>query len=442
VTRRSRTTGRLIQQVDSSGTVDVDYDDRGLPESMSSTLAGDVDFTFDTVGRLSTVDYGGNTRRTLTYDPWGQVDTDVLATTGTATPLYGLDYGYDLDGNVTSKAVTGTGVPAAGTNAYTYDQASRITSWTRPGSSVAESYTWDKAGNRTTAGAGTAQYDPQNRLTTLTGADGSITSTWNANGTLDQQDVQPATRKVSLVVANPSSLTAADTALRDHFVAKGATVTLVDDAAAAPTTNVDVIVVSPGVDAPTLAAKYKDVATPVVMLASGAWQASGLTSGAPTTASGTSAYVADAIHPVAAGKTGTVAVLTSSDTLARAAAGTVGTGARRVWAASSGSTDGVVTAYETGAARPTSPASASPARRVAVGYSAGAVGKLNTDGWAVVDAAVAWADDNPLVPVAGVTSFDFDAFEQLRTVTPPSPATASTYAYDALGRRAVPPRVR
>jgi RHS repeat-associated protein len=138
---------------------------------------------------------------------------------------------------------------------------------------------------------------------------------------------------------------------------------------------------------------------------------------------------------VAAGKTGTVTVLTSSDTLARAAATTVGAGARRIWVASSGSIDGVVTAYDAGASRPTSPVTAAPARRVAVGYSAGAVGKLNTDGWVIVDAAVAWADNNPLVATAGETSFDFDAFEQLRTVTPPSPAAASTYSYDALGRR-------
>lgn len=391
--------GRLTQQIDSSGTVDVSYDDRGFPEHMTSTLAGAADFTYDPAGRPSTVNYGAGTTRTFTYDAWGQVDTDVLAKSGTATPLYSVDYGYDLDGNITSKAVTGTDVPAAGTNTYAYDWASRITSWTRPGG-AAEPYTWDKAGNRTGFGASTAQYDPQNRLTTVSGADGQTTNSWNADGTLDQQDAQAAQRRVSLVVANPASLTAGDTALRDHLVGAGAAVTLVDDASAAPTTNVDVIVVAPSVDATTLAAKYKDVTTPVVTLASGTWQTTGLTNAAPTSASGTTAHVADAIHPVAAGKTGTVTLLTSSDSLARSASSAVGTGARRVWAASSGSTDSVAVAYDTGAARPTSPASVSPARRVAIGYSAGAVGKLNSNGWAIVDPAVpngyGYTAQNPL----------------------------------------------
>jgi RHS repeat-associated protein len=425
--------GRPTQQVDSSGTLDVSYDDRGLPSSMSSTLAGDVDFTYDTAGRPSTVDYGGNTRRTFAYDDWGRVDTDVLSTAGTATPLYGVDYGYDLDGNITSKAVTGTSVPAAGTNTYAYDQASRITSWTRPGSTVAEAYTWDGAGNRTGAGSGSAQYDAQNRLTSVSGPDGQTAYAWNADGTLDTQTTR---RRVGLVVASPSSLTTAEGALQFVLVASGEmSVTLVDDNAAVPGTGIDVFAIAPTVDATALGTKYRDVAVPVVTLAAGTWQANDLTSAAPTSSSGTSAYVASAGHQVTAGKTGTVALLSSPDALSSVAASGLGAGATRVWATSSGSTDAVVAVYDKNGATATGTGTGIAAeRRVMIGLSAGAVGKLNGDGWGVIAAAIAWADDNTTTTF-GSTSFDFDAFEQLKTVTPPSPATASTYDYDALGRR-------
>jgi YD repeat-containing protein len=156
--------GRIEQQTDSSGTTQWSYDDRGLPASMTSSLAGTANYTFDESGRPETVDYGSGTVRTYTYDGWGRVDTDVLKTGSTV--LYGLDYDHDLDGNIASKAVSGTSVPAAGTNGYAYDRASRLTSWTKPGGAV-ENYTWDAASNRTAAGATTATYDEQNRLTTV-----------------------------------------------------------------------------------------------------------------------------------------------------------------------------------------------------------------------------------------------------------------------------------
>jgi YD repeat-containing protein len=76
--------GQMTQQTDSSGTTQWSYDDRGLPESMTSSLAGSATYAIDESGRPETVDYGSGTTRTYTYDAWGQVDTDVLKTLASA----------------------------------------------------------------------------------------------------------------------------------------------------------------------------------------------------------------------------------------------------------------------------------------------------------------------------------------------------------------------
>jgi RHS repeat-associated protein len=415
--------GRLTHQVDSAGTTDLTYDDRGLPDTMASSLSGTVSYDFDESGRPATVDYGDGTARAYAYDDWGRVDTDVLST-GTSV-LYGLDYGYDPDSNITSKNVTGTNVPAAGNNQYTYDQASRITGWTNPANTT-EAYGWDAASNRTQTGTTTATYDEQNRLVTAEGPEGRLSNTWLANGTLDQQRTE---RRVSLVVANPASPTQAENALVLALTANGGVVTLVDDAAAAPTSGTDVVVLSPNVNAATIADKYKNVAVPVVSFAGGTWQATGLTSAAPTSASSTSATVNAAGHQIAAGKTGTVNLVSSADTITAAPASSLGAGATRVWTRSSSSTDAVVTAYDTGGA---TPGGAAPARRVAIGLSDGALAKLTSDGAALVTAAIAWADDNDAT--LGTTNFDFDAFEQLSRIATPD-GTTTNQAYDPLGRR-------
>jgi RHS repeat-associated protein len=101
-----------------------------------------------------------------------------------------------------------------------------------------------------------------------------------------------------------------------------------------------------------------------------------------------------------------------------------------VWNASSGSTNGVVSVYAKNGATAGGTAAE---RRVLVGLSAGAVGKINVDGWAVVEAAITWADDNATTTF-GSTNFDFDAFEQLSKITVPGGAL-SNYSYDPVGRR-------
>lgn len=426
--------GRLVQQTDSAGIAQYSYDNRGLPDAVSSSLSGTAGYQFDTSGRPSMVDYGNGTTRAYTYDIWGQVDLDRLTTN--SNELYKADYDYDADGNIVGKNVSGSNVPAAGANSYAYDRASRITGWQAAGG-VSETYVWDKASNRIQSGSPvaptTATFDEQNRLVTTSGPGGLTTNTWSANGTLDQQQVQ---RQVTLVVGDPANQTSADAVLTFIAVASAnAAVTTVDDAAAAPAaTSTDVVVISPSVNATTIGTKYKDIAAPVVNIASATWQANGLISAAPLVASGTSAFVSSPGHPIAAGKTGSLALISSSDTLTPAAAVSLGAGAVKVWTTSSSSTDTVVAAYDGGSAMA---AGAAAGRRVTIGLSAGALGKIVADGGNVYAEAIKWADNN-IATTFGPSNFDFDAFEQLSKIVVPG-APVANHTYDALGRRLTSP---
>lgn len=69
--------------------------------------------------------------------------------------------------------------------------------------------------------------------------------------------------------------------------------------------------------------------------------------------------------------------------------------------------DTVVAAYDAGVAAPGGPTAE---RRVALGYSTGAVTKLNADGWAVFDAGVGWADNARSVP--GIDRRSFEAWKR------------------------------
>ena len=61
-----------------------------------------------------------------------------------------ITYGYDPNGNLTSKTTTGT--DRCGDNTYTYDDANRLTSWDNGTTTTA--YGYDGDGNRTQVGDG------------------------------------------------------------------------------------------------------------------------------------------------------------------------------------------------------------------------------------------------------------------------------------------------
>ncbi|MBW4720714.1 RHS repeat-associated core domain-containing protein [Saccharothrix obliqua] len=174
----------VATRTDASGTAVFEYDRAGRISSVVDALTGrTVDFGYDAAGRTSLVrdrSVSGWIRRTLAYDGLGRLTSDqVVQSVDSGIPpntVLGTQYGYDLD----DKAVSKTSKDKAGTvdNAYTYDGAGRLTSWTASGTTT--DYEWDDAGNRVRAGNDTYTYDERNRLLSGAGA----TYTYTARGTL------------------------------------------------------------------------------------------------------------------------------------------------------------------------------------------------------------------------------------------------------------------
>ncbi len=171
---------RLVQRVDATGNSAFTWDDADrLTQSVDPVSATTIDYTYDKASRLTNMAYGASgARRVYIYDALNRLTKDQL-TTSSASPIASIEYGYDLDDNMTSKTTAGTA--GAGANTYAYDWSNRLTSWTAPdGKKTA--YEWDASGNRTKAGAKTYTYDERNRLTS---GDGH-TYTYTARGTLSE----------------------------------------------------------------------------------------------------------------------------------------------------------------------------------------------------------------------------------------------------------------
>lgn len=170
-------------------------------------------FTYDTHGNLASQTAGNGVATVIGYDAADQA-TSMTATRGADT-LAAFGYTYAAAGEVSSAATTGTAIAAAtqeytydalgqlaGSNAatydassagsltaaagsaLTYDSAQQVTTLTSPatGSTPATSiaYTYDDAGNRITATAGSTHteygYDASGNLNQVTGLDGGAVS--------------------------------------------------------------------------------------------------------------------------------------------------------------------------------------------------------------------------------------------------------------------------
>ncbi|OPG07210.1 hypothetical protein B1L11_31325 [Microbispora sp. GKU 823] len=169
---------RLVQRADSTGTASFSWDDADRLTSMTDPVTSStIEYGYDKAARLTSMAYGANgARRSFSYDALNRLTKDELKS-GQDSPIASIDYGYDVDDNMTTKTTTGTA--GAGTNTYTYDWANRLTSWTATDGKTTE-YGWDAAGNRIRAGDKTYTYDERNRLTSGDG----YTYTYTARGTL------------------------------------------------------------------------------------------------------------------------------------------------------------------------------------------------------------------------------------------------------------------
>jgi RHS repeat-associated protein len=170
-------------RTDAAGTTSYTYDtaDR-LKILQDPASAATPTYSYNTLSQVNQVSYGpGADVRTLGYNTLHQLTSDTIKTNA-GTTIASISYGYDLNGNETSK--TATGFAGATTNTYTYDFANRLTSWTAGGTTA--SYGYDNSGNRTQAGSQTFSYNARNEIT-------SSGYTYTARGTMAAAGAQATT---------------------------------------------------------------------------------------------------------------------------------------------------------------------------------------------------------------------------------------------------------
>ncbi|MFC0437396.1 LamG-like jellyroll fold domain-containing protein [Kutzneria buriramensis] len=171
--------GLMTTRTDASGTSSYGYDSADRLSTIQDSITGtQLTYGYNTLDQVNSVKYGSGNQRTFGYDGLHRLASDTLKTSGGAT-VASIGYGYDLNGNLTSKTTTGFAGSAA--NTYTYDQANRLTSWNNGSSTV--NYAYDASGNRTQVGSNVYTYDARDQLT----SDGVNSYTYTARGTMSSQ---------------------------------------------------------------------------------------------------------------------------------------------------------------------------------------------------------------------------------------------------------------
>ncbi|MEV7807695.1 LamG-like jellyroll fold domain-containing protein [Microbispora sp. NPDC088329] len=169
-----------------AGDLTVDYNDRGLPLKISRGAAQETAYAYDALGNpTQRVDAAGTAA--FTWDNANRLRTATDPVTGRA-----LTYDYDPGSRL--KTITATG-GQAGTQSFDYDAMNRPTGQTLKNGSGTQlaklTYGWDKDDNLTTkttagtagAGTNTYTYDYAGRLTSWTAPGGATTAyEWDAAG--------------------------------------------------------------------------------------------------------------------------------------------------------------------------------------------------------------------------------------------------------------------
>ncbi|MFJ9628913.1 LamG-like jellyroll fold domain-containing protein [Streptomyces sp. NPDC101175] len=171
--------GSMLSRADAAGTQSYGYDTAGRLSSLDDAASGThLSYTYDQLNNLKTVKYGSTGQtRTFGYNSAHELSSDVMVQG--ATTLSSFTYGYDDNGNLTSK--TTAGVTGASSNTYTYDWSDRLTSWNNGSATTA--YAYDASGNRVRVGADVYTYDARDQLT----SDGTNTYSYSARGTMTQE---------------------------------------------------------------------------------------------------------------------------------------------------------------------------------------------------------------------------------------------------------------
>jgi len=224
------------------------------------------------------------------------------------------------------------------------------------------------------------------------------------SASLDSPGADILTANLSaLFVVGASALGTGDSAVQTRLVNSGYTVTIVHDSNLASITTVTatVVLISRSVSAGTVGSKFRDVATPVLVwepmlfddmgFAEGTATSSGAATGnlgyTDQTPGFTTLDINSAVGELAAGLSGTVAVLNAADpevnyavTNAQALGVATLPGQPTKWS---------IFAYETGA-QLYGDGGVARARRVGFFFSQAAPTNLTDNGWKLFDAAITW----------------------------------------------------
>jgi RHS repeat-associated protein len=167
----------MASRTDASGTTSYGYDAAGRLSALTDGSTGTtLSYGYNSDSQVTSIQYGsGGATQTFSYNTLHELTGDTLTSPSGQTEA-SVSYGYDLNGNETSK--TTTGVDGASANTYTYDEANRLTSWNNGTTTVA--YGYDADGNRTQAGSQTYTYNARDEPTSAGGA----TYSYTARGTL------------------------------------------------------------------------------------------------------------------------------------------------------------------------------------------------------------------------------------------------------------------
>ncbi|MFJ8582118.1 RHS repeat-associated core domain-containing protein [Micromonospora sp. NPDC093277] len=164
--------GRISSRNDAAGTSYFTWRGDGQLATARNTTnpaAGEYKFIYNpNSGELTRTEFRSGTSQ-WQYDDRGRV-ASIAVKNLDGTALSAVNYGYDANGNITSKNITAG--PHTGGGTFSYDHADRLVSWHKQDGGTID-YAWDASGNRTRTetsdGTRTDQtYDTRNRLTSST----------------------------------------------------------------------------------------------------------------------------------------------------------------------------------------------------------------------------------------------------------------------------------
>ncbi|MER5474053.1 LamG-like jellyroll fold domain-containing protein [Streptomyces sp. NPDC002685] len=169
----------MLTRTDAAGTTSYGYDTAGRMSTLNDAATGtQLTASYGQLNEIKSIKYGSTGQtRTFGYNSSHELTSDVLVQG--ASTVASLGYGYDKNGNLTSK--TTAGVAGASSNTYTYDWSDRLTSWNN--GSTTKSYAYDASGNRIRNGSDVYTYDARDELT----SDGTHTYDYSARGTMTQE---------------------------------------------------------------------------------------------------------------------------------------------------------------------------------------------------------------------------------------------------------------